>query len=136
MLLYITEEQLPYEVTLVYSNRDRESTAFLDELLELERANENIRVVPTMTDDPGWEGERRRIGPSSCATTSTATSPGTATCSRARRRWSRRSPTSSASPGSPASGSGPSASAATNRTARGRLSPPSHSRAESPLNLR
>ena len=63
MLLYIAEEQLPYEVTLVYSNRDRESTAFLDELLELERGHENIRVVLTMTDDPGWDGERRRIGP-------------------------------------------------------------------------
>ena len=42
MLLSITEGHLPYRVTLVYSNRDRESTAFLDELLELERANENI----------------------------------------------------------------------------------------------
>jgi ferredoxin-NADP reductase len=63
MLRYIAEEQLPYRVTLVYSNRDRESTAFLDELLELARGHENIEVVPTMTDDPGWGGERRRIGP-------------------------------------------------------------------------
>ena len=63
MLLYITEERLPYRVTLVYSNRDRESTAFLDELLELERAHENVRLVLTMTDDDGWEGESRRIGP-------------------------------------------------------------------------
>jgi ferredoxin-NADP reductase len=63
MLLYIAEEKLPHRVTLVYSNRDRESTAFLDELTELARANENIRLVLTMTDDPGWEGERRYIGP-------------------------------------------------------------------------
>ena len=42
MLRYIAEEQLPYRVTLVYSNRDRESTAFLDELLELEQANPNL----------------------------------------------------------------------------------------------
>jgi ferredoxin-NADP reductase len=63
MLLYITEERLPYRVTLVYSNRDRESTAFLDELLELERAHENVRLVLTMTDDEGWDGESRRIGP-------------------------------------------------------------------------
>lgn len=63
MLRYIAEEQLPYRVTLVYSNRDRESTAFLEELSELARTHENIRLVPTMTDDPGWEGERRRIGP-------------------------------------------------------------------------
>src|SRR4026209_453456 len=32
MLRYIAENKLPYRVTLVYSNRDRESTAFLDEL--------------------------------------------------------------------------------------------------------
>ena len=37
MLRYIAEEGLPHRVTLVYSNRDRESTAFLDELQELER---------------------------------------------------------------------------------------------------
>jgi ferredoxin-NADP reductase len=61
MLLYITEEGLPHRVTLVYSNRDRESTAFMDELLELESANPNVRVVFTMTDEPGWEGESRHV---------------------------------------------------------------------------
>jgi ferredoxin-NADP reductase len=61
MLRYIAEENLPHRVTLVYSNRDRESAAFLDELLELERANPNLRLVLTMTDDPEWDGETRRI---------------------------------------------------------------------------
>jgi ferredoxin-NADP reductase len=61
MLRYIAEENLAHRVTLVYSNRDRDSAAFLDELLELERANPNLRLVPTMTDDPAWEGEARRI---------------------------------------------------------------------------
>src|SRR5262249_55019977 len=46
-----------------YSNRDRESTAFLQELTELDREHENIRVLLTMTQDPGWKGEHRRIGP-------------------------------------------------------------------------
>ena len=32
MLRYIAEDHRPYRVTLIYSNRDRESTAFLDEL--------------------------------------------------------------------------------------------------------
>jgi ferredoxin-NADP reductase len=63
MLRYIVEEGLPHRVTLVYSNRDREGTAFLDELSELERETENIRLVLTMTEDPGWGGESRRIGP-------------------------------------------------------------------------
>ena len=61
MLRYITEEGLPHRVTLVYSNRDRESTAFLDELTELEQQNPNLRLVLTMTDDEGWQGEHRRI---------------------------------------------------------------------------
>jgi ferredoxin-NADP reductase len=61
MLRYIHEERLPYRVTLVYSNRDRESTAFLDELHELQRDLDGLRLVLTMTDDPGWDGESRRI---------------------------------------------------------------------------
>jgi ferredoxin-NADP reductase len=61
MLRYIAEEQLPYRVTLVYSNRDRDSAAFLDELLELEQANSNLELALTMTDDPAWDGESRRI---------------------------------------------------------------------------
>jgi ferredoxin-NADP reductase len=61
MLRYIADEGLPYRITLVYSNRDRESAAFLDELDELERRIEGLRVVLTMTDEPGWEGETRRL---------------------------------------------------------------------------
>src|SRR6266511_5895357 len=62
MLRYIAEEGLPHRVTLIHSNPDRESTAFLDELTELERTNPNFRLVLTMTEDAGWDGESRRIG--------------------------------------------------------------------------
>jgi ferredoxin-NADP reductase len=61
MLRWIADTGAPYRVTLVYSNRDRESTAFLDELQELEQALPDLRLVVTMTDDPEWEGETRRI---------------------------------------------------------------------------
>jgi ferredoxin-NADP reductase len=61
MLRYIAENGLPYRVTLVYSNRDRESTPFLDELAQLERDNPNFELVLTMTNDEGWSGETRRI---------------------------------------------------------------------------
>jgi ferredoxin-NADP reductase len=61
MLHYIAEERLPYRITLLYSNRDRESTAFFDEVQEFEREIPGLRVVFTMTDDAGWEGETRRI---------------------------------------------------------------------------
>ena len=61
MLKYIAEENLPYRVTLVYSNRDVESTAFLDEMRELEQKIKGMRMVLTMTDDPTWDGDSRRI---------------------------------------------------------------------------
>jgi ferredoxin-NADP reductase len=61
MLRYIQEEGLGHRVTLIYSNRDRESTAFLDELRELEQDNRNFRLILTMTQDPGWDGESRKI---------------------------------------------------------------------------
>jgi ferredoxin-NADP reductase len=63
MLRYIAEENLPHRVTLIYSNRDRDSTPFLDELSELERTRSNFQLVLTMTDDQSWDGETRRIGP-------------------------------------------------------------------------
>jgi ferredoxin-NADP reductase len=61
MLRYIREEGLPHRVTLIYSNRDQVSTAFLDELRELEQENPNFRLVLTMTQDPSWDGESRKI---------------------------------------------------------------------------
>jgi ferredoxin-NADP reductase len=61
MLRYIADEGLPYRITLVYSNRDRASTAFFDELSELEAAVAGLRVIFTMTGDPDWDGARRRV---------------------------------------------------------------------------
>jgi ferredoxin-NADP reductase len=61
MLRYIDDTGEPYRVTLVYSNRDRESTAFLDELEELDARAHWFRLVATMTQDPAWGGETRRI---------------------------------------------------------------------------
>jgi ferredoxin-NADP reductase len=62
MLRYIADTGEPYRVTLVYSNRDRSSTPFLDELQELERTIPGFRLVLTMTEDEGWEGETRYVG--------------------------------------------------------------------------
>jgi ferredoxin-NADP reductase len=61
MLRYIADQGLPYRITLVYSNRDRESAAFLDELDELEQQIPGLRVVLTMTKDANWDGERRHV---------------------------------------------------------------------------
>jgi ferredoxin-NADP reductase len=61
MLRYIREERLPYRVTLIYTCRDRDSAAFLDELRELEQELPDFRLVLTMTQDPGWSGETRKV---------------------------------------------------------------------------
>jgi ferredoxin-NADP reductase len=61
MLRYIADKGLDYDITLVYSNRDVESTAFLDELKELESVVPRCRVLFTMTDDPSWEGDKRML---------------------------------------------------------------------------
>ena len=61
MLRYIADKDLDYDITLVYSNRDIESTAFLDELKELESVVPRCRVIFTMTDDPSWEGDARML---------------------------------------------------------------------------
>jgi len=61
MLRYIADTGSPYRVTLVYSNRDVESTAFLDELEELESVVPRCRVIFTMTEDPNWDGDTRML---------------------------------------------------------------------------
>jgi ferredoxin-NADP reductase len=61
MLRFIAARGLPYSVTLVYSNRDRPSAAFLDELPQLESMIPGLTVILTMTDEPDWGGETRHV---------------------------------------------------------------------------
>jgi glycine betaine catabolism B len=61
MLKYAQDESLPYNITLIYSNRDQQSSAFLDELNEFRNSIKNLNVVLTMTQDLSWKGENRRI---------------------------------------------------------------------------
>ncbi len=61
MLRYIADTGQPYRVTLVYSNRNRASAAFLDELEELGGRIPGLEIVYVFTDEPGWEGESRHI---------------------------------------------------------------------------
>jgi ferredoxin-NADP reductase len=61
MLRYVADTGEPYRVTLVYSNRDRASAAFLDELEELEARVPGLRVELVITDEPEWEGESRHL---------------------------------------------------------------------------
>lgn len=61
MLRHATENSLPHSITLLYSNRSRQAAAFYDELNELEQKNPNLSIIFTMTDDQGWDGEKRPI---------------------------------------------------------------------------
>lgn len=61
MSRYIVEEELDYEVKLLYSNRNRNSSIFLDEFKDYELTRRGFDVMLTMTDDPGWLGESSRI---------------------------------------------------------------------------
>lgn len=61
MLRFIAARGLPYTVTLIYSNRNRASAAFLDELPQLESMIPGLSVVLTMTDEPDWGGETRHV---------------------------------------------------------------------------
>ncbi|MDZ7379022.1 MAG: FAD-dependent oxidoreductase, partial [candidate division KSB1 bacterium] len=61
MLRYINEESLNYKITLIYSNSDRASTPFLEELQNMAKKNPSFKLILTMTQDPEWEGEKRRV---------------------------------------------------------------------------
>ena len=50
ILRQATKERLPQRLRLLYSNRRPEDAAFLSELQQLERQNENFRLVATMTE--------------------------------------------------------------------------------------
>lgn len=54
MLRYVSERKLPYDITLVYSNRDQASTAYFKEV-------QKFKSILTMTEDPAWAGEKRKI---------------------------------------------------------------------------
>ena len=54
MLRYVKNHNLNYQITLLYSNRDQASTAYFEEV-------QKFKSILTMTEDPNWTGEKRRI---------------------------------------------------------------------------
>src|SRR3954462_8826668 len=61
MLRFMADTDRDDPVVLIYSNRDTESAAFLHELRELEQQLSGLTFVPTMTGEPDFEGETRRV---------------------------------------------------------------------------
>ena len=92
MLRYIADEELavPHHAratrTATASRR-----AFLDELEELERRIDGLRVVLTMTDEEGWEGETPSDRRGGAPRARRRARRQAASSSPARPRWPRRS---------------------------------------------
>lgn len=61
ILKYVAEEKLPANITLIYSNRNQASTAFLKEIEEFSKKIPNFKLVLTMTEDEHWNGEKRMV---------------------------------------------------------------------------
>lgn len=58
---FIKAKSLPYKLTLIFSNDDNDSAPFLEELMAYAEENPNFTLITTMTKDPEWSGEKRRI---------------------------------------------------------------------------
>jgi ferredoxin-NADP reductase len=61
MLRYIKDTGKKFKITLIYSDSDTESMAYLPELEHFETENENFRMILTVTKDETWEGEKRHV---------------------------------------------------------------------------
>ncbi|MCA1814130.1 MAG: hypothetical protein LC624_09295 [Halobacteriales archaeon] len=61
MAEFATDQKLPIDVRLVYSNGSAAEIAYKVELDALEKANPRFRVTHTVTRDPSWKGRRGRI---------------------------------------------------------------------------
>lgn len=61
ILRFIKDKNLPCKITLIYSNREQKSAAFLNELTSMEKQIHDFKLIATMTRDKNWIGEKRRI---------------------------------------------------------------------------
>jgi len=61
MLRFIKEEVLPYKVILFFSNKNRQTAPFLEELEKISNENIYFKFIPAMTEDKEWTGETGRI---------------------------------------------------------------------------
>jgi len=57
MILDAAARVLLRDLALFYSNRSPDDAAFMSELEQLARDNPRFKLIATMTDDAGWEGE-------------------------------------------------------------------------------
>jgi len=56
-----SHDMLPHKITLFYSNKTPQDTAFLQDLESFAKENPNFTFVPVMTRDETWQGEKGHI---------------------------------------------------------------------------
>jgi len=61
ILRFIKEENRRYKITLICSDSDKQSMAFLQELERYAKNNPNFRLILTITGDESWTGEKRHV---------------------------------------------------------------------------
>lgn len=61
MLRWAFEENKPYRFTLIYSDDETQSMAFLDELEQMAKDHSDLKLIPTVTKEESWLGEKRHI---------------------------------------------------------------------------
>jgi ferredoxin-NADP reductase len=61
MVSQATHDGSPHKIMFFYSNHTAQSAVFMEEFRQLAAQNPNFTFVPTMTDDPAWDGEHDPI---------------------------------------------------------------------------
>lgn len=61
MLRWAFEENQPYGFTLIYSDNETKSMAFLEELKQMEKDHSNLKLIVSVTREEGWSGEKRHV---------------------------------------------------------------------------
>lgn len=61
MLRWAFEQNKVYQFTLIYSDNEVKSMAFLDELKQMDGQHDNLKMILSVTRDEGWGGEKRHV---------------------------------------------------------------------------
>ena len=61
VLRYCHEQSWPYNISLIYTNENHESAAFLDELGMFSKESKNFNFIPFMTNDPDLGNTKTHI---------------------------------------------------------------------------
>jgi len=61
MLRYMSDQNLDKKVTLFWANRSEENLCFRDELDKMEEKMPGLQVIPVMSNQPDWQGEKGHI---------------------------------------------------------------------------